>query len=83
MAKLIAVQDGLDNVEQALRDSGFEVTKITGGTMNNVNAAVITGMSENFLGYHDTQGNRIPVIEASGRTALEVVDLVRSRVELQ
>lgn len=80
MARRIAVEDGLANVEQALRKEGFEITKLTQGTMANVDAAVITGMSNNFLGVHDTHGNKFPVIEASGMTAREVVDTIQSRL---
>lgn len=83
MAKRIAVEDGLANVEQALKEQGFEVTKMTGGTMNNVAAAVITGMSRNFMGIADTNGNKVRVVEASGRTAEEVVDAVRESLEMQ
>lgn len=79
MAIRVAVEEGLDNVKQALRQEGFEVTKLMDGTMRNVDAAVITGMSNNFLGIHDTQGNKFPVIEAAGMTAKEIVEQVRTR----
>jgi hypothetical protein len=79
----IAVEGGLSNVEQALRKEGFEVTKLTQGTMANVDAAVITGMSNNVLGIHDTHGNKFPVIEAAGMTAQEVVNLVQNRIAHQ
>jgi len=79
MALRVAVEDGLDNVERALRDHGFEVAKLTTGTMTRVDAAVITGMSNNFLGAHDTRGNKFPVIEAAGMTAEEIVRMVKSR----
>ncbi|MFZ5814924.1 MAG: YkuS family protein [Bacillota bacterium] len=77
---LIAVEDGLDQVERALRQEGFEITKLTPGAMSaKVDAAVVTGMSDNFMGIHDTNGNKFPVIDASGKTADEVVRQVRDR----
>jgi hypothetical protein len=79
VSKRVAVQDGLDQVERALRKEGFEVTKLLPGTMANVDAAVISGMSRDFLGIQETQGNRFPVIDASGRTAEEIVQQIRSR----
>jgi hypothetical protein len=82
VAKRIAVEDGLTPVAQALRDAGFQVTKLTQGTMANVDAAVVTGMSNNFLGVADTRGNQFPVIEAHGMTAREVVEAVRARTGL-
>lgn len=81
MARRIAVQDGLDNVKQALQESGFEVTKLTRGQMNHVDAAVITGMSNNVMGIADTDGNKFPVIEAQGMTADEIVSTIQARLD--
>lgn len=76
----VAVEDGLDQVKQALRQEGFEITKLTPGTMSpTVDAAVVTGMSNNFMGIADTNGNKFPVIEAAGKTADEIVRQVRDR----
>lgn len=79
MTKRVAVEDGLDNVKQALRAQGFEVTKLTQGQMTNVDAAVVSGMSNNFMGFHDTRGNKFPVIEAAGMTAQEIVRRIQDR----
>lgn len=81
MTMRIAVEDGLDNVKQVLREQGFEVTKISNGTMNGVAAAVVTGMSNNFMGIADTHGNKFPVIAAAGMTAQEIVQKVRDRAQ--
>jgi len=83
MARRIAVEEGLTNVVQALQEEGFEVTKLTEGRLPDVAAAVVSGMSNNFMGIADTDGNKMPVIEAAGRTAQEIVDSVRYAVELQ
>ncbi|MFZ5827332.1 MAG: YkuS family protein [Bacillota bacterium] len=78
---LIAVEDGLSQVERALRQEGFEITKLTPGAMSQrVDAAVVTGMSNNFMGIHDTNGNKFPVIEAAGMTADEIVQKIRDRL---
>jgi len=79
MSFLVAVEDGLTDVKQALDDVGIQVTKITSGTMNQVDAVVITGLSTNILGINDTN-TRAPVIEAQGMTANEIVKLVQSRL---
>lgn len=81
MTMRIAVEDGLDNVKQALRAQGFEVTKVHQGTMNGVAAAVVTGGSDNFMGIADTQGNKFPVITAAGLTAQEIVKQVQERAQ--
>jgi len=75
----VAVQKGLEHVKQALRSEGFEITELTSGSMPDVDAAVVTGMSNNFMGIHDTDGNRFPVIDATGMTAEEIVQQVRER----
>lgn len=80
MARRIAVEEGLTDVRQALEAQGFEVTKMTSGTMNQADAIIVTGLSTNALGIHDTQGNKMPVIEAEGRTADEVVRQVAERL---
>lgn len=78
---LIAVEDGLDQVERALRQEGFEITKLTPGAMPaRVDAAVVTGMSNNFMGIHDTNGNKFPVVDAAGKTADEIVRQIRDRM---
>ena len=79
MAKRIAVEEGLTNVVQALQEEGFEVTKLTEGRLPDVAAAVVSGMSNNFMGIHNTNGNRFPVIDATGKTVDEVVRQVRER----
>lgn len=75
----VAVEDGLTQVKQALRQEGFEITKLTPGTMATVDAAVVTGMSDNFMGIADTNGNKFPVIEAAGKTANEIVQQIKDR----
>jgi hypothetical protein len=75
----VAVQEGLEHVKQALRGEGFEITRLTPGRMSGVDAAVVTGMSSNIMGIQDTDGNPFPVIDASGKTAEEIVQQVRER----
>lgn len=77
---MVAVEDGLDQVKQALRQEGFEITKLTPGTMSpRIDAAVVTGMSNDFMGVNDTNGNQFPVINAAGKTTDEVVRQLRDR----
>lgn len=73
----VAVEEGLKNVWQALEREGITVTKLTEG-MRDIDAAVVTGLSSNVMGVHETNGNRYPVIEAAGRTAEEILSLLQS-----
>lgn len=75
----IAVEDGLSHVKEALRAEGYTVTTLSPGKMEGVGAAVVTGMSNNFMGIHDTNGNQFPVIDASGKTVDEVIRQVKER----
>jgi hypothetical protein len=80
MARRIAVEDGLTNVEQALRKEGYEVTKLTSGSLTNVDAAIITGMSNDFMGFADTR-TKVPVVEAHGMTAEGIVSSLQARFQ--
>ena len=75
----IAVEDGLDHVKRALQAEGYTIAALSPGQMNGIGAAVVTGMSNNFMGVEDTDGNRFPVIDAAGKTAEEVLQQVRER----
>lgn len=75
----IAVEKGLENVKQALRSEGFEITELAPGRLSGVSAAVVTGMDSNIMGIQDTDGNPFPVIDASGKSADEIVREVRER----
>lgn len=79
MARRIAVEGGLSDVEAELKSQGYQVTKFTNGTMTNVDGAVVTGMSNNFMGIADTNGNKFPIVTASGMTAKEIVTSLEER----
>ena len=78
-SNLIAVEDGLDPVEKALKDAGFRVTRLANGMHPDLSAAVVTGLSHNVMGLADTGGNRFPIINASGMTPEEIVSQVQAR----
>ena len=74
MAK-IAVENGLDNVKQALQNSGHEVVSLNESNMKNCECCVISGLDQNMMGMSEleTEGR---VINARGMTAEEVVNEV-------
>ena len=78
MYKKIAVEDGLSNVEQALNAAGFQTTPLEGHTFYNVQAVVVRGDGRNILNAEPRFN--VPVIDASGRSAEEVVDVLRDRL---
>ncbi|AFM41982.1 Uncharacterized protein family (UPF0180) [Desulfosporosinus acidiphilus SJ4] len=77
MYKLIAVEDGLTNVTQALHASGFKTTPLEGKALYNIQAVVVKGDGTNNLS--PEWPLKLPVINASGRSAEEVVEVLRDR----
>lgn len=81
--RLIAVSDDLTNVKETLERAGYKTTKITLGTMTNVAACVISGLDTNYLGIHDTQDNKFPVIDAAGMSAEDVLKAIQQHQHTQ
>lgn len=79
MQKKIAVERSLTNVHQALQGSGFQTVELDLATTSEVGAIVISGQDQNFLGMHDTD-SAIPVINAEGLTADDVLKAVKKRI---
>ena len=78
MYKMVAVEDGLSNVVRALKDAGFKTTPLEGESLRNVQAVVVKGNGTDNLA--PEWPIRLPVINASGRSADEVVDVLRDRL---
>jgi len=78
MYRKIAVDDGLTNVSQALQAAGFHTMPLHGDQPTNVEAVVVKGDSSESLALQAQFG--IPVVHASGRSAAEVVEVVRDRL---
>lgn len=79
MYKKIAVEDGLNNVTQALQAAGFQTTALESQTLYNVHAVVVKGNGTDLLA---PEANfKIPVVNAAGRSAEEVVDILKDRLE--
>lgn len=71
----VAVDDGLESgLKEALKREGYEVVSPYRG--QNVDAFIVTGMSNNFMGMHDIK-DRAPVIDASGKSPEEIVKRLR------
>ncbi|MDP4125501.1 MAG: YkuS family protein [Bacillota bacterium] len=78
MYKIIAVEDGLSNVTQALHNAGFKTTPLEGEPLKNVRAVVVKGDGTDILA--QDWPVKMPVINASGRSADEIVDVLRDRL---
>ncbi|CAM4051254.1 YkuS family protein [Geobacillus sp. FSL K6-0789] len=79
MAK-IGVEQSLTDVQEALRERGYEVVPLGGEQdARGCDCCVITGLDANIVGIHNivTSG---PVIEASGLTAEEICQKVEEKL---
>ncbi|HEY8345611.1 MAG TPA: YkuS family protein [Bacillota bacterium] len=74
----IAVENGLSQIETALRQEGYQVVDPE-EVGSNVDAVVMTGMDENLMGITDTLTTGV-VIDASGLNANEVLAELERRL---
>ncbi|MBA4535960.1 YkuS family protein [Bacillus aquiflavi] len=76
----IGVEESLTNVQQALREKGYDVIEIRQESdAKGCSLCVLTGIDSNVMGIQ----NKIiegPVIEANGLSAEEVVQQVESKL---
>ncbi|AZU62979.1 YkuS family protein [Neobacillus mesonae] len=80
MAK-IGVEQSLTNVQQALREKGYDVVELKQESdARNVDCCVVTGLDSNVMGMQDTV-SKAPVIDANGMSADEVCREVESRLQ--
>ncbi|WML53724.1 YkuS family protein [Neobacillus sp. PS3-12] len=79
MAK-IGVEQSLTNVQQALRQKGYDVVQLKQESdANDCDCCVVTGLDSNVMGIQDTS-TKGSVIDANGMSADEVCQEVESRI---
>ncbi len=80
--RIVAVATELGNVRRQLEARGFLVVDLEGTDLKQVDAVVVSGVSDNLAGFQDIE-TEAPVIAASGRGAAEVAEDVAERIELR
>ncbi len=76
----IGVEQSLTNIQQALRDKGYEVVDLKQETdAAGCACCVVTGLDSNVMGIADTS-TQASVIDADGMTAEEVCTQVENRL---
>lgn len=73
----IAIEDNLTNVRQAIEARGWQAVPIHQLKAGSVDAIVCTGQERNMLG-DETVRTQVPIIEADGLTAEEVLRRLES-----
>lgn len=76
---LIAVEEGLGNIQKALQEAGHHVVELDPVNQKRAHVIVISGIDHNMLQQEDISSN-VPVINASGYTPEEVVKAVRQHL---
>lgn len=77
----VGVEDSLTNIQQALRDKGYDVVQLSQeADAKSCDCCVITGIDSNVMGMQDTTMSG-PVIEANGLTADEVCQKVEQNLQ--
>jgi len=77
---VIGVEEALTNVQEALRDKGYEVKTIKNEQdVQGCDCCVVTGSEMNAMGINDTM-TKAPVIDAKGMSAEDIVKEVASRM---
>lgn len=78
MAKVVAVEEGLStSIKEALEKEGYTVVRP--GTGGKIDATIITGMDKNIMGMQSVT-NKSVVIDASGKTAEEIINDLKYRL---
>ncbi|MGB4503460.1 MAG: YkuS family protein [Syntrophaceticus sp.] len=75
----IAVEEGLGNVQKALKEAGHQVVGLEPGNLERARVIVVSGMDDNMLQQQDIK-TTAPVISAAGQSAQEIVETVRERL---
>ncbi|NLI38096.1 MAG: YkuS family protein [Clostridiaceae bacterium] len=80
----IAVQEGLDGVSDYLTEKGYHVERIGFDAATQVkdkdyDAVVLSGMNDNFMGFHDAV-TRAPVIIATGMSEEMIYQQLEKRL---
>lgn len=77
--RLIAVEDHLGVVAEALRDRGYTVMSFREGRLDEAEAVVVSGQEDNVMGIQ-TRRTGAPVINAEGKTTAEIVRDLEARL---
>lgn len=77
MEKIIAVEDGLSHIKNALEQSGYKVVRAGAG--GKVDATIVTGMKDNIMGMQDIKEKSV-VLDATGKTGDQIIDELRIRL---
>ncbi|AIM15289.1 MULTISPECIES: YkuS family protein [Neobacillus] len=77
----IGVEQSLTNIQQALREKGYEVVELKQESdAQNCDCCVVTGLDSNVMGMQDSV-TKASVIDANGLSAEEVCQQVENKLQ--
>lgn len=76
--RVVAIASELGNVSAGLKEKGYQVVPLAGTDLTQVDAVVVSGVSNNLMGVADTS-TKAPVIEARGLSTDEIADQIARR----
>lgn len=77
--KRIGVEQSLTNIQEALREKGYEVVSLqTESDAQNVDCCVVTGLDSNVMGIQNAT-TTASVIEANGLSADDVINEIENK----
>ena len=85
MARRVAVSDSLSPLKQMLHRAGYDVVNLENEAvlsetgMSEYDAVVVSGVDVNLMGMQDISGRSV-VINATGKSPLEILEELRSRL---
>jgi len=78
--KRIGVEQSLTNIQEALREKGYEVVSLqTESDAQNVDCCVVTGLDSNVMGIQNTTTNA-SIIDANGLSANDVLNEIENKL---
>ena len=72
MDKVIAVDETLEGLKEALVSRGYEVIGMGEVDTDRAHALVVSGLDQNIMGIQDIK-TKVPVISAEGKTWEEII----------
>ncbi|MCQ6275489.1 YkuS family protein [Bacillus sp. V3B] len=76
----VGVEGSLTNIQQALRDKGYDFVELNNGTnIQNMDCCVVSGLDADVMGMQDAL-SKGSVIEASGLSADEVIKRIENKM---
>ncbi|HBT19812.1 MAG TPA: hypothetical protein DEA47_00280 [Peptococcaceae bacterium] len=73
MDRIVAVDEDLSSLKEALEEHGYSVVGLGEGDIKKAHAVVVSGMDQNIMLMEDIK-TKVPVFSAEGKTQREIIE---------